>query len=270
MNAATENLASLVERAYQVFDDERPSSLLVCTACCMDASHADHMLTLQPCDLDLRDVESWLSAAWSADAVESRHVVRWIMPRILELLIHGELLSYCGHFKLSRLRDTGFPQAYNLEEANLLRDFAMKFVATFVDCPESLNRECDLDDSLIMFAAANIDMVPILDRLDACPDSSLVERIVECVGRDDHSVYLDPKVYITRRQLCGSRSSFETIHRWYTSDEMLQRMLTYAEGSSGTLSQRQIAWETAEAILAISSADVCNDSRFACVGRPWR
>lgn len=262
MGATTENLASLVERAYQVFDVERPSSLLISTTRDLDVDCRDLLLSKKQHDIPPDAVEQWLSAEWVVGYVDDEKVVKWMMPSLLELLSIGH--RSVGHHFLSssrplyRLGLSGFPRRYESDEVKLVNAFLIEYAVALVENPEALNRIMTLDDTLEMAAGANIEIAPILDRVGRCRDEAIVEGLLESLSGDQPSAWLDPNRYIPERVRYGSggfRFVYETIHRWYTSDEMLSRMLTYAEGSSGTSSQRQIAWETGEAILAISSAD---------------
>jgi hypothetical protein len=253
----TENLASVVKRAYQVFDVDRPSSLLVSTTRDLGVDCENLLLSKEQHDIPSDAVEQWLSAEWVVGYVDDEKVVKWMMPRILELLSIGHHFLAASR-PLYRLGVSGFPRRYKSDEVKLVNNFLIEYAVALVEYPEALNRVMMLDDALEMAAGANIEINPILDRVGRCPDEAVVEGLLDSLGGSQPSDWLDPNRYIPDKVMYGSggfRSAYKTIHQWYTSDDMLLRLLTYAEGSCGTSSQRQIAWEAAEAILAISSTD---------------
>ncbi|MGH1478443.1 MAG: hypothetical protein ACRBM6_06900 [Geminicoccales bacterium] len=258
MDPSAEKLTGLAERAYRTFDVERPRSLGICTVCCMKPADHDVILSQERRDISPDGVRNWLSAAWGVGDANDREVVKWMLPRILELLATGDAsINYASPAPLSRLGETGFPGDYRPDEVDLVSDFLIEYAAVLVEHPDALNRVMTLDDSLEMAACANAKIDPILEQLDGCPDEAIVERVIECIRYERPSSWLNPKAYLAQRMHYNTH--VPTIHRWYTSDKMLLRMMNYAQGTSGTLRRRQTAWEMAESILAITSADVPGD-----------
>ena len=105
--------------------------------------------------------------------------------------------------------------------------------------------------ALALFCDARCPMLPHLGaphpRVCRCRDEAIVEKLLEFFGDCQPSDWLDPNKHVPGRVMYGGdgfRSACETLHRWYTSDEMLSRMFAYAEASAGTSSQRHIARET--------------------------
>jgi len=131
-----EKLGDLVRHAYQVFRLSPPTSLGVCLELGMPPSVESQMLSGAQQDITLEDLRLWCHPHF--DPIGAQDAVRWILPRMLELLADGQWVYHLGNgVALQRLAETGFPESYKSSEQAVLHDFSLELAKTLLRKPES-------------------------------------------------------------------------------------------------------------------------------------
>lgn len=137
----------------------------------MDPATERHMLGLSPADLTPAQVQEWLAAAFGgADAADA---LRWILPRVLDLLASGAAGTASGHpVALARLPLAGFPAGWTDAEVAAVTAACLHVMDRHI-----AERRGGLDDLMCMFSRAGMAVDPFLARLDALPDDVLADLL---------------------------------------------------------------------------------------------
>lgn len=227
-------LAGIVDEAYRVFKRQRPTGDGVCE-CCMYPEVKARLLDWQPNEIPNYDLRDWYFAA--SDIPFPINVIRWFLPRILDGLARQEDMASVGEeILLQRLGMAGFPDAFTDAELDVVNRFSMAFLETFLQ-PEK--RPFDLDVLLCMFALGKVDLMPLVDRLDAAPIDVLIDSMREG----------DMAMEIGFTAFWESGPAKDAALAWFTSERTVERLMAFASGTEGTDAQRKAAWGLAERAL---------------------
>ena len=233
------DLQTLAQEGYERFRAPTPRSLAVCTFCCMKPEVERRILSRMPRDIPLDEIQEWYGAAFGAD--DSADAVRWLLPRILELLAAGNLLRRGGNeVVFDRIALSGYPNGWSDAEAAFLERFCATLAAAVVMKPESLPELESLDECLCMIALGGIAMSPVLAALDQCP----VSAVARALAPDGFPAYLGWNNYWPSGPSCDAAMA------WYTSDAMLDRMIALGDDESVADDDRACAWIVADDILS--------------------
>lgn len=242
------DIHALVREAYWRFDCHPPRHVGVCSApgCCLPHYIADAMLRTPPTEHDPEWIRGWFQAAIASGLeFERGHPVRWILPRVLDLLAAGEDVDWfdCA-LALDRLRYAGFPDDWEKVEVGLISVFCR----ARVDAADWTWGGPHLDDYLCMIARAPVDLDPVLAALNACATADLVLAL----HPDRHG----PQILETTfweddaREALSLTVARDAVRAWYSDRNMTGRLLNYATGKGGDLERRRRSEVLAEDTLA--------------------
>ena len=102
-------------------------------------------------------------------------MIKWFLPRILDLLASGnELASVGSEVVLNRLADSGFPDAWPDPAVEFMTRYATTLMRAYVASPEVFRTDAfDLDQLLCMFGLGGVNLRPALAWLEALPTTPL-------------------------------------------------------------------------------------------------
>jgi hypothetical protein len=155
-----------VERLYAVFSGYRAPALClnVCLGCCMDEAREREMRQLPLRQISAAHFYEYNSSA--SDVPQPADEIRYLLPRMLELLADGAELHHSSEIYLRRLGDCE-PGAFSAKEREAIAAFAL---ACFAEClrqhPWQSGRGHGGDEAfelLLMFEIGGIDLQPLLD-----------------------------------------------------------------------------------------------------------
>ena len=247
MGAGREPIATLdalVEEAYALFKAPRPLVHGCCVGCCMYEDVEARFLDWPVREIPLDDIRDWYFAA--ADIPFPRPTIKWILPRLLELLARGHELAPVGNeVILQRLRNSGFPEDWPAPAPEFMARYAAALAEAVARAPEHMQPTSlpgpTLDQTLCMFGNGGIDLAPAIAALDALP----TEMLVAALERDWEWTYDRVPV----NTFWDSGPAKDLVLGWYTSDAMLNRMIRYGTESPEDSPGRDLALHVAEAIL---------------------
>ena len=245
-----DKLSALIEEGYRLFERPRPTGLGVCVRCCMYPEIEARILDWQVAEIPLEDLRDWYFAA--SDSPFPRNVMRWFLPRILDLLAQrADLASVGTEVVLFRLRDSGFPDGWTEAEVDFMTRFAEALVMQVARDGGGDERlpAHSLDEVLCMFGMGGVDLGPALARLQALPDAELVRALAPDWGHPGHDIWVNA--------FWEGGPAKDSFFGWLTSRAMLDRMMIHGSGDAGTPETREKAWHIAEAILRWQEAMDC-------------
>lgn len=236
-------LSDLIGEGYQLFESGTPFSLGVCTCCCMAPEVERRILGRAPRDIPLAEIREWTDAAFSYTGLAP--ALRWLLPRILELVAQGEDVWMGGNaVALRRLAVVGYPDGWSAEETAFLERVAVEIIGSVALAQghggDPLHR-IELQEALCMIALGGIDVAPALARLDALPDDDLARALATHWTWPNYGIYVDA--------FWEDGAAKKRVFEWLTDDAMLDRMLRHGTGAEGDEASRAQALCVAEAIL---------------------
>lgn len=215
MGSRPDALKAAIDQAWRVFDLPAPTSTGVCKNCCMDPKIEADFLHHSARDLPSDHVRDWYSAAYD-ESLRHGHVA-WFLPRVMEMLAAGEVVSNVGNeVALNRLPLTGFPDRWPDRQVQAVTTFATVWFAALIhgDLPEGAP---DIDAALCMFGEAGLDIVPLLALLDGLSDAELVDIL--------HRLWVHHDTGRVRFTAFWAREPARTLAwDWYTSETLRDRM----------------------------------------------
>ena len=215
MGSRPDALRAAIEQAWRAFDLPAPTSTGVCQNCCMDPKIEADFLNHAARDLPFEYIRDWYSAAYDA-SIRHAHVA-WLLPRVMEMLAAGEVVSNVGNeVALNRLPLTGFPDRWPERQVQAVNDFALAWFDALIhgDLPP---RAPDFDAALCMFGEAGLDIAPFLTVLDGLSDPELADIL--------HGLWVHGGVGRVWFTAFWAREPARTLAwDWYTSDALRDRM----------------------------------------------
>ncbi|CAM3531866.1 hypothetical protein [Paracidovorax anthurii] len=175
-------LDASIEAAYHVFGACRaPAGLLdVCTACCMDAALEREMRRLPLRTLTARHFYQYNDSVKST--VQPADEIKYLLPRLLELLAQGAQLHHSTELSLDRVGRCE-PGAFNGRERQALQDVALAHFALgleqWAEPDQGVFRKEDAFTVLLMWDHAGVDLAPLLEHWLACESNSSALHYVD-------------------------------------------------------------------------------------------
>lgn len=224
-------LSGIVEQAYSIFKRQRPLTDGVCD-CCMYEDVKARLLDWAPRDIPEYDLRDWYFAA--SDIPFPLATIRWFLPRILDGLACGQDLATVGEeVTLKRLGDAGFPDNFTGAEVDIVQRFALAMIEERILLPvDPDDAAWKLDTLLCMFALGNIDLQPLLRRLDEVP----IETFMDAFGSERMVI----EIGFTAFWKPGPAR--DAALAWFHSEKMTDRLLNFACGDTGSEAQRATAF----------------------------
>lgn len=222
---------AIIKDAYRLFAVPRPTSTDVCE-CCTDPEKQRDLFRLPIAELPVDYVSDWYSGAYDPGGV-SKQTWAYLLPRILEILAAGEEVSAIGlEVSLSRF-GTGIPDNWSPGQWKVLDRFQRAYLKRAIEDGTE-----PADDVLCMFRLGGWPLEELLAQVAAMPTETLARRFWND-WRKDH-VPGREGVWITA---FWEGTDNSTVFDFYTSDALLDRMLTLAlaEDSSEELSAKAMA-----------------------------
>lgn len=153
-----ESLAGLVEEAYRLFAGyEMGDELGVCTACCVQEEDAVLLKSLSPKVMSRDLIYEYLDAAAMPDDPLLIHQMKYLLPRILELMVQGEELRHSTEITLSKC-SCGSAEWLPVE-VEFMQRFALAYFAKQF---ASYGAAAQADDVFVMFHLTGLDVLPLL------------------------------------------------------------------------------------------------------------
>jgi hypothetical protein len=183
-----EKLGELIDEAYRLFEPYHiGDELAVCTACCVNAGDALALKTLKRQDMPATLIYQYLDAACDPDDPLLISQMKYLLPRILELLVQGAYLRHSTEITLSKCFCMN--TAWSVQEIDFLQRFALVYFAQQFD---TYNTAAEAQDILVMFHLAGLDITPLLQswqRLIEQPIAlwGLISLIAWCSGQGVYS-----------------------------------------------------------------------------------
>lgn len=219
-------LEETIRGAYHLFSGPAPTGLGACTVCCLPPEIERRMLSGSRSAISRDDLVTWSTSAFGGDQAVVAAALRWLLPRMMELIAQGEDIDYKNNLALNRLKLGGFPEDWSAEEVALIQRFGE------VTCAEAVKQRWAagqgmrpaLDDYLCMCARAPLDIPWVLQAVSECADADLVMAL--------HPEPRTPSILFTtfweRDEGFTPEPAIEQILAWYRSPIMLARMTDVA------------------------------------------
>lgn len=177
-------LEAATQAAYKAFAQyQAPDYLLdVCTACCMSAKLEQEMRSLPLRQLTQRHFYEYNDSAKSQ--VQPAREIKYLAPRLLELLTEGARLHHSTELYLDRLGRCD-PGSFSATEQAALQGFALAYFAQGLEqwpaASDSLFQGDNAFSILLMWAYARVPLEPLLQHwLDCESDASILNFVDAC------------------------------------------------------------------------------------------
>lgn len=163
----SKEMALIIERAYRLFQRYPvPQKFDICTSCCVSQEDEQALYHTPVRKLSFRLMNEY---SWSAKEQEQRpDEVRYLLPRLLELIAHGEYPGISEEICLERV-GRAEPDSWLPEERQLLVDFAHQLLNDLLDNAESSSTLEWLDTLLAMFHHGGFDIPALLTLISQRP-----------------------------------------------------------------------------------------------------
>jgi hypothetical protein len=163
-------------------------------------------------DLDLSQIREWYSATVYDDHLAA--TMRWLTPRILELLLDEHEIAIVGNeVAFRRLARSGFPGSYDDRQVKAMTEACHELLGRQIHAPTLSG----LDEALCMIAGSGLRLKPFFAQIDALPDDELVEVL------HGNWVY-NGNAWIARTAFWDGLDGKAESWAWYRSPELLERI----------------------------------------------
>ena len=153
-----EKLEELIDEAYRLFEPyHMGDELAVCTACCVNAGDALALKTLKRQDMPATLIYQYLDAANNPDDPLLISQMKYLLPRILQLLVQGAYLRHSTEITLSKCFCMN--TAWSVQEIDFLQRFALVYFAQQFD---TYAMAAEAQEILVMFHLAGLDVTSLL------------------------------------------------------------------------------------------------------------
>lgn len=183
-----DKLVKLIDEAYRLFSPyHMGDELAVCTSCCVGIQEAQLLKTLKLKDMPAKLIYQYLDAACNPDDPLLISQIKYLLPRILELLVQGSYLRHSTEITLDKCFCLN--AAWSVQEINFLQRFALVYFAQQFDTYSTAN---EAQDVLVMFHLAGLDVTPLLQSWQQLIEQpmalwGLVSLIEMCTGKGLYS-----------------------------------------------------------------------------------
>lgn len=236
-------LNAAVQGLYRTFGRYKApyEHLDVCTGCCMDVALEREMRRLPLRQLSEKHFYQYNDSAKST--VQPADEIKYLAPRLLELLAQGARLHHSTELYLDRLGRCE-PGSYDQDEQAALQAFATAYFAQGLEQWESAERDTFQGDSaftiLLMWDYAGVPIEPLLHHWLACEsDASTLHFVDACYWE-----------YIWNSQQISSA---------FSSDRTRYRQVMEQWLADPAVSAR---W--AEKLVRFADRDIASESQPAC------
>ena len=155
------NMMAIIERAYQVFKRYPvPRNFDICGPCCVSPEEEWALYEVPLRKLSFAVLNIYNQSATSEE--QDSNEIRYLLPRILELIAHGQYPGISDELSLRRVGGAS-PTSWLPAEYDLLTQFARQHVIDLLNEAEDHARLAELEAILIMFHLAGLDVTPLLD-----------------------------------------------------------------------------------------------------------
>ena len=209
------------QAVYQAFSRyDAPHGLLdVCTACCMDAGLEREMRRLPLRQLKEKHFYEYNDSAKSQ--VQPADEIKYLAPRMLELLAEGAHLHHSTELYLERLGRCK-AGSFSAAEQSALQGFALAYFAQGLEqwpaASDSLFQGDNAFSILLMWAYARVPLEPLLQHWLECEsDASTLNFVDAC--------YWD---YVWNANQMGNAFATDEVEYKCTMEEWLHRPATKA------------------------------------------
>ena len=171
-----------VYQAFAKYSAPEVGTLDVCTACCMDADLALQMSHLPLPQLTEKHFYQYNDSAKSQ--VQPADEIKYLAPRLLELLAEGARLHHSTELYLDRLGRCE-PGSFSATEQAALQGFALAYFVQGLEqwpaASDSLFQGDNAFTILLMWAYARVPLEPLLEHwLDSGSDTSTLNFVDAC------------------------------------------------------------------------------------------
>jgi hypothetical protein len=221
----TPALRQAVDRLYAVFSDYRSPSycLNVCLACCMDEALEKEMRQLPLRQISTRHFYEYNNSA--KDVPQPVREIKYLLPRMLELLAEGAELHHSREIYLSRLGNCE-AGAFSTEEYEAIAAFAMAwFVERLSQHPWQSGEGYGGDEifeCLLMLDIGGIDLLPLLEHW---LKDELVGATLHYVSAGFYGFWQQDQ-RITNA-FAGDRLAFQDVMKTWLTDDKNRRTFTH-------------------------------------------
>ena len=171
----------LIARAYTLFDGPPTTDAEVCTSCCLEPDFAATLFDRPNRTVPLADIQAWMGAAAEPRGI-SRRLSRYLLPRVVELILQGAQVHPLDPALTLERFQTGDETRWGREERMLLARFEAACLDRWrADAPGGYPGT-RLDDALCMLARAGQDVDPALRYLWSWPDRDLFHALARDWG----------------------------------------------------------------------------------------
>ncbi|UYZ84865.1 hypothetical protein MTZ49_04675 [Entomomonas sp. E2T0] len=154
-------MQQIIKKAYAIFSVyTAPEHFNVCTACCVSLEEEKALRTLPLSLLPRQLIYSYNVSAKSQQNNKSE--VAYLLPRILELIALDEDIHHSTELNLTWLFTVSH-ELWTDQEKDLLAEFALQYLKDKFQQAEQNQKIVMIDEILIMFCSASINIEPLLD-----------------------------------------------------------------------------------------------------------
>ena len=157
----SEAMDKIIERIYKIFDRYPvPQQFNLCMPCCVSPQEEKALRQTSLRELPFALLHTYVHGSIGQEINSSE--IRYILPRLLEFIAHKEYPGISEEICLKRVGLSGIENWLPAEQA-VLADFARQYLVDLLTEAQSAGRLLRLDEVLIMFHMAGVDITPLLD-----------------------------------------------------------------------------------------------------------
>lgn len=172
-------LNSLIIEGYHLFSSYKfGTEMGVCTDCCLMEVHLEK---LQKIPVEILEVATIYNYLDSAESNEEWLIpqIKYLLPRIFELLVKGEELRHSPEITLNKLHIKDCPQLWQDKEIDYLNRFAL----AFFEYKAVTSPAYEIDTVLVMFHLAGLEILPLLNKwLDLMDNPDIILGFIESIN----------------------------------------------------------------------------------------
>lgn len=205
-----------VERLYAVFGAYRAPTLClnVCLGCCMDESQEREMRQLPLRHINARHFYDYNSSA--KDVPQPAEEIKYLLPRMLELLAEGAEIHHSSEIYLQRLGSCE-AGAFSAKEYEAIATFALAYFAECLsqhpwESGEGYGGEAAFE-LLLMFEIGGIDLQPLLSYW---LKNESVAATLHYISAGFYDFWQGQRI---ENAFAGDRSLFQAVMKTWLSDD---------------------------------------------------
>lgn len=207
---------AFISEAYQLFDYPVKGRLSVCSECCISEERMQELMRTPVKNLSLSAIYDYLDAVhYDEEGSEIKH----FLPRILELLVQGEELSFDTELYLQRCHFN--KPCWSKEELDFLHRFSTAFFREILSTePEQCNDTAE--NYLAMFNLSGLNSEHLLEIWEEMCEESLnalfhFQKFIYYLG------------YGYRNTFSENKDFEQKLNKWANSPELAEKILPKIE-----------------------------------------